>query len=68
MQQLTLRGFDPVLELRLRQVAKSFATWPGVVGNSVDHLIGVWSADDTREFLEVTRDFDRIDEEIWRPS
>lgn len=85
MQQLTLRGFDPELELRLRQIAKSLglslnkaalflmrkgagldkADRPNVVGHSVDHLIGVWSEEDEREFRDATRDFDRIDAEFW---
>ena len=85
MQQLTLRGFGPDLELRLREVAKSLGLSlnkaalylmrkgagldetkrSDVVGHSVDHLIGVWSEEDAREFREATRDFDRIDEELW---
>lgn len=44
------------------------------LGNSVefplytdlDFLAGTWSEEDASLFLEVTKDCDRIDEEIWR--
>lgn len=36
-----------------------------VVGASMDHLIGTWSAADVEEFQTATQDFERIDEESW---
>ena len=39
---------------------------PDVVGDSLDHVMGTWSAEEAAEFAEATRDFDRIGESIWR--
>ncbi len=36
-----------------------------VVGDSVDHLIGTWTTEDEAEFRAATRDFERIDEDLW---
>ena len=38
---------------------------PDVVGTSLDHLMGIWSEEEAAEFRRATRDFDRIDEDIW---
>ena len=38
---------------------------PDVVGTSLDHLMGIWSDEEAAEFDEATRDFDRIDEDLW---
>lgn len=38
---------------------------PEVVGDSVDHLIGLWTAADEAEFRAATREFERVDEESW---
>ncbi len=34
---------------------------PDVVGNSLDHLMGIWSEEEAAEFREATQDFDRTD-------
>ncbi len=36
-----------------------------VIGHSLDHLMGVWSEEEAAEFLEATKDFDSIDEDLW---
>lgn len=36
-----------------------------VVGHSLDHLVGVWSEEEAAEFLEATKDFGSIDEDLW---
>ena len=38
---------------------------PVVVGNSLDHLMGLWSEEDATRFREATRGFEAIDEELW---
>ncbi len=38
---------------------------PNVVGSSLDHLMGIWSEEEAAEFQEATRDFDRVDEDLW---
>ena len=39
---------------------------PETVGDSLDHLIGTWSAEQADEFDRALEDFSRIDEEMWR--
>ena len=39
---------------------------PETVGDSLDHLIGTWSAEQAAEFDRALEDFSRIDEEMWR--
>jgi hypothetical protein len=36
------------------------------IGHSLDHLMGTWSEDEEREFLEAIEPFGQIDEELWR--
>ncbi len=38
---------------------------PDVVGDSLNHLMGIWSEDEAAEFREATEAFDRIDEDLW---
>ncbi len=38
---------------------------PNVIGNSLDRFMGVWTKEEAAEFREATRDFDRIDEDLW---
>ena len=85
--QLTIRGFDGELGLRLRRLAKEReislnraalvlmrrgagldapSAGPDVVGDSLDHLMGIWSASEAAEFRVATRDLDRVDESLWR--
>ena len=72
MRQLTLRGFDGELERRIRQLARRGAGLgqscdkPETVGDSLDHLIGTWTAEEASEFDRALEDFSRIDEEMWR--
>ena len=39
---------------------------PEVVGGSLDHLIGTWTAEEAAEIDRALGDFSRIDEELWR--
>ena len=39
---------------------------PEVVGDSLDHLIGTWTAEEAAEIDRALDDLSRIDEEIWR--
>lgn len=39
---------------------------PDTIGDSLDHLIGSWSADRADELDAALRDFDTIDESVWR--
>ncbi len=84
--QLTIRGIDGELKLRLRRLAaereislnkaalvlmrrgaglETQNAQPDVVGNSLNHLMGVWSEEEAADFREATSDFDRIDEALW---
>jgi prevent-host-death family protein len=38
---------------------------PGVIGNSLDRYIGVWSAEEEAEFLKSIEVFEEIDESLW---
>ena len=35
------------------------------IGSSLDHLAGTWSEEEARALEEVTRDFERIDPDLW---
>ncbi len=37
-----------------------------VVGGSLDHLIGTWSADDAAEFDDALRDLSHVDKAMWK--
>lgn len=37
----------------------------GVIGDSLDHLIGTWTAEEADEFDRAVADFDVIDESMW---
>jgi len=37
-----------------------------VVGDSLDHLIGTWTAEEAAEMAWVLEDFSGVDEEMWR--
>ena len=39
---------------------------PEIVGDSLDHLIGTWTAEEAAEMGRALEDFSRIDEERWR--
>lgn len=36
-----------------------------VIGSTLDHLAGTWSAADAEAVAEVEKDFERIDPELW---
>lgn len=38
---------------------------PDLIGNSLDHLMGIWTDEQAAELREATQDFDRIDEDLW---
>jgi antitoxin (DNA-binding transcriptional repressor) of toxin-antitoxin stability system len=38
---------------------------PGVIGNSLDHYMGIWSAEEADEFLKAIEVFEEIDESLW---
>ncbi len=37
-----------------------------VVGSSLDHLIGTWSDEEAKMFMEAVEDFEKIDVSLWR--
>ena len=39
---------------------------PNVVGDSLDHLIGTWTAEEATEMDRALEDFSRIDEGMWK--
>ncbi len=87
MKQLSLRGFDPELEKRIREIARkekislNRATLrlvrkgagleengksTGVVGSSLDHLIGKWSDEESEKFLKSIEPLEQIDRTFWK--
>jgi len=56
-----------VLRLLRRGAGLESDREPGnVVGSSLDHLLGTWSADDERSFDEAVEPLGRIDPELWK--
>ena len=50
----------------LRQATGLEADKPrGIVGNSMDHLIGTWTAEEAEEFNRSVEVFEQIDESLW---
>lgn len=41
------------------------STQLGVIGNSLDHYMGIWSAEEADEFLKAIEVFEEIDESLW---
>lgn len=41
------------------------STQPGVIGNSLDQYMGIWSAEEADEFLRAIKVFEEIDESLW---
>jgi len=39
-----------------------------VVGDSLDHLAGTWSADELREFTDAVRPTEQVDAAFWNPG
>jgi hypothetical protein len=86
MKQLSLRGFDPELEKRIRELARAEGISlnratirllrkgagledgrkaSGVVGESLDHLIGKWSDKEAKDFLKSIEPLEQIDRTFW---
>ncbi len=38
----------------------------GIVGSSLDHLIGTWAAAEAAEVNNALKDFEQIDESMWK--
>ena len=38
----------------------------GTVGSSLDHLIGTWTAEEAAEVNNALKDFEQIDESMWK--
>jgi antitoxin (DNA-binding transcriptional repressor) of toxin-antitoxin stability system len=38
---------------------------PRVIGSSLDHYMGLWSAEEADEFLKATEVFEEVDESLW---
>lgn len=36
-----------------------------IIGNSLDHYMGLWSAEEADEFLKAIEVFEEIDESLW---
>jgi antitoxin (DNA-binding transcriptional repressor) of toxin-antitoxin stability system len=41
------------------------STQSGVIGNALDHYMGIWSAQEADEFLKAIEVFEEIDESLW---
>jgi hypothetical protein len=86
MEQLTIRGFEEELVLRIKKLAQNEGISlnqavlrllrkgaglserkqpPDVVGSSLDHFIGTWSAKEAEEIEQAITDFEEIDETMW---
>ena len=87
MKQLTIRGFEDDLVIRIRELAKregislnravlrlirkgaglsSPGVAPDTIGSALDAHFGTWSDAEADEFEATLRDFDQIDESLWR--
>ena len=87
MEQLTIRGFEEELVLRIKKLARSEGISlnqavlrllrkgaglgerkerPDIVGSSLDHFIGTWSAKEAAEIERAIADFEEIDEAMWK--
>lgn len=81
MKHLTIRNVTPELARALEREKKRRGSslnqtildlLSGSLGvglkrsNGLARLAGGWSEEEWREFEEATRDFERVDEELWR--
>ncbi len=74
--ELTLRRLARDLDISLNKAAlilmrrgaglETRHASPDVVGDSLDNLMGIWSAEEAAEFAEATKDFGCIDESLWQ--
>jgi antitoxin (DNA-binding transcriptional repressor) of toxin-antitoxin stability system len=37
----------------------------GVIGNALDHYMGLWSEEEATEFLKAIEVFEEVDESLW---
>ena len=79
MHQLTIRGVDDELARRdgisLNRAALKLLRRgadpgerddrPDIVSDSLDHLIGTWTAEEATRMDQALEDVSRIDEEMW---
>ncbi len=52
--------------LRLLRKGAGLPETGGPIGNSLDHLFGVWTAEEADEFDAAVAEFDTIDESAWQ--
>ncbi|MFL6231702.1 MAG: hypothetical protein ACJ76N_01070 [Thermoanaerobaculia bacterium] len=38
---------------------------PGIIGNSLDRFMGIWSEEEAVEFLKAIEVFEEIDQSMW---
>lgn len=63
--ELTRDGKPVAMILCVPESAGSLADEQApVIGNSLDHLIGRWSAQDEQEFLQAIEVFEQVDESL----
>ena len=55
-----------VRKLLRRGLAHSGNEADGVIGNSLNHLIGTWTAEEADKFDRAVADFNVIDESMWK--
>ena len=52
--------------LRLLRKGAGLPETSGAIGNSLDHLFGVWTQDEFEKFNKELEVFETIDEELWK--
>ena len=52
--------------LRLLRKGAGLPETSGVIGNSLDHLFGVWTQEEYEQFNKEIEVFETIDEEMWK--
>lgn len=52
--------------LRLLRKGAGLPETSGPIGNSLDHLFGVWTQEEADEFDAAVAEFDTIDESAWQ--
>jgi hypothetical protein len=63
-EKISSRGKIPVFITFLEDMEESKAR-EGIF-HDLDYLAGTWTEEEGREFLEVTENFNKIDEELWK--
>ena len=57
--------FQAIVNRHGEDAVSETASGHEAVGDSLDHLIGTWTAEEGREFDEATRDLSEIDPSLW---